>query len=444
MRCYPHSPGIRIGDTKSAFATVGRFPRGRRLRGLPLVLSLGAVGCVPADDSGNISMGPPTDLPSESASGVDVLFVIDNRSATIPFQALLAKKLPHFVRLLDDLNVNYHLGVVTSDVGGTVAPPAKWEMGNPLCNTYAGDNGVLQATACPNRIGGSAEARNACSAVCGDSRFAPLDGRRFIEKEDGHTNVPEDLRQDPGTGKTVNMGPGRALSCMAMVGDTGCPLRGMLEGARRALDSTNIDNAGFLQPRSLLAVFLVTDEEDCSVQLARRGENDPATIDCAAPNQSASYRCYNPSYRCTAMSLRCNEPMNSAGPKTDCQERPDNYLEPTSTYVRFFQSLRPAERLVVRGLWALPSLQQHGKLVISKSGPSSATLGVSGGADGACQLAGLTSLAGSAQRRLSQFAADLGSDRRGRRVAGESSVCSPAAYETALADFAHEIEARLK
>ena len=46
---------------------------------------------------------------------VDVLFVVDNSPSMAPKQKALGKILPRFVSGLDELNVNYHIGVIGTD-----------------------------------------------------------------------------------------------------------------------------------------------------------------------------------------------------------------------------------------------------------------------------------------------------------------------------------------
>ena len=87
-------------------------------------------------------------------------------------------------------------------------------------------------------------------------------------------------------------------------------------------------------------VFL-TDEDDCSVQLARRAENNPMTRDCSTPDQEAGYDCFNLDYRCLARSVMCDQAMNTAGTKTNCKERTSNYLDPVSRFVTFFKGAAP-------------------------------------------------------------------------------------------------------
>ncbi|HNN97567.1 MAG TPA: hypothetical protein PKI03_35105, partial [Pseudomonadota bacterium] len=288
----------------------------------------------------------------------------------------------------------------------------------------------------------SPEARNACDALCTKPGFAnatslTTDGMRFISKIEGKTNVPTDMVLDTATGKMVDQGPITAFQCMALVGDGGCGMEAQLEGAKRALDGHRPDNNGFLRPGAALAVIFITDEEDCSVQMARRNETGPATKDCSTPDQNAGWECFNTDYRCVARSMQCDQPMNAQGEHTNCKERPDNFLEPVSKYYKFFSSI--TDKLVISGIWTKPSTTAGGKLVVQRNvvGTSSSFLSLSGGSDASCKYSGtdgnFTNVWGNAQRRLSAFADMFGNKADGvTPKALQLSICDIDKYETGL------------
>ena len=377
--------------------------------------------------------------PGAGTAEVDLLFVVDNSPSMSPKQKALAAGVGALIRKLDQSAVKYHIGVVSTDVGSTVAPSMPWGPGVGACDTFTGDDGLLQIQACTTRTAGTADARSACAAQCPDGKFVPTDSSRYIWRDGSKTNVPPDVKPDPGSGKLVDYGPENAFKCMALIGDGGCGLESPLEATKRALDGRHSENGGFLRKDSLLAVIYLTDEDDCSIQLARRNENNPATRDCSTPDQNASFDCFNLDYRCLARSLRCDQPMNSTGQKTGCKERPDNYLESVSKYASFLKSLRPAEKLLVSGIWTRPSLDEGGKLVISRSGGlmSSASLNRAGGSDASCTSAGSTAIFGQAQRRLTSFAKTFAGSR-------EYSICDIDNFGAALSDIAQEIVDRTK
>lgn len=382
---------------------------------------------------------------------VDILFLIDNSRSMSPKQKALADSIPKFIEKIESFGANYHLGVATSDVGTT--PSASFTYTNPdqaECNTFTGQDGQLQVMPCTQRTNQSSEALNACATTCTKPGFANVtsvtnDGMRFISKIEGKTNVPVDMQLDPMTGKMVDRGPATAFQCMGLVGDGGCGMEAPLEGAKRALDGHRPDNNGFLRPGAALAVIFITDEEDCSVQMARRNETGPSTKDCSTPDQNASWECFNTDYRCLARSMQCDQPMNQSGAHTNCKERADSFLEPVAKYHKFFSAI--TDKLVVSGIWTKPSTTDGGKLVVQRSvtGTSSSFLSLSGGTDASCKYNGTNgayaNVWGNAQRRLSAFASLFGkrSDNV-TPVVPEISICDIDQFPSGLNEIAKYIE----
>jgi len=378
-------------------------------------------------------------FPTGPTKMVDVLFVMDNSPGMAAKQKQLAIGLPNFIAQLDAASFNYHIGFTTTDVGTLTAPGVMFP-GTPLisCSTFAGDDGALQATPCTNISGLTGEAISNCATLCPDPKYVPNAGMRYIAKESGVTNVPSLMSG----GRDI--GPALAAQCLALRGDVGCGVESPLEAAKRALDSHAATNSGFLRTGSLLAVIFLTDEDDCSVQLTRRNENDPMTVDCASPDNSAAFGCFNLDYRCFARAVTCSEnggAMNVTGTKTNCVERPNNYLEPIATYTKFFTTLRPANRLFIQGIWS-PSIQdnptgdttKNGRVIIvNQSPPSSSGLnrGIQGQAACYNSLPGLTNdpsgYSGKAQLRLTQFVRNFPISSR-----LESDICA-APYTAPLA-----------
>ncbi len=369
---------------------------------------------------------------------VDILFVVDNSPSMSPKQKALASNISALIQKLEKNKLNYHIGVVSTDIGSQTAPGTPWG-GIGACDTYSGDDGLLQSQPCTMRTGTTSGAREACAAQCSDAKFVPTDGTRFISRTDGKSNVPAALELDPESGLMVDRGPEKAFKCMALLGDSGCGLESPLEAARRALDGHRGENSGFLRKDSFLAVVFLTDEDDCSVQLSRRSENNPMTRDCSSPDPDAAYDCFNLDYRCLARSVSCEQPMNSVGAKTNCKERVNNYLDPISKFATFFKTLRPADKLYVSGIWTQPALDMAGKLVVSRGsgGTSSAFLNRATGTEASCYFAGDTTIFGQAQRRLSTFARSFSGSR-------EYSICDIDGLSTALGQIGQTIIDRSK
>ena len=143
----------------------------------------------------------------------------------------------------------------------------------------------------------------------------------------------------------------------------------------RALDGHRSENSGFLRANSVLAVIFITDEDDCSVQMTARAQNNPNSVDCTKSGQS-TYNCWKNDFRCLANNLKCNETLISTGAKTGCTENNNGYLESIDKYVRFFSNLRPSNKLVLAGIWT-PSLldNPNSDTTSASSAPTSAFLG---------------------------------------------------------------------
>src|SRR5215212_1543260 len=99
---------------------------------------------------------------------VDILFLIDNSTSMSPKQKQLANAIGNFITAIDATGANYHVGVVTSDIG-TLPPPGNMFQGanDPRCGTLKGDDGLLQNTSCRLRTQAvSPEFTTACNTLC--------------------------------------------------------------------------------------------------------------------------------------------------------------------------------------------------------------------------------------------------------------------------------------
>lgn len=402
------------------------------------------------------SLQSNTATPAKVQKDVDILFLIDNSRSMTPKQRALAKNIPKFIRKIETFGANYHVAVATSDVGSTKDISAIWQMPDQAeCNTFKGDDGQMQIRPCTSRTNVSAEAKNACAELCNKPAFANAmmltnDGLPFIKNIEGKTNVPLDMVLDPMTNKMVDQGAITAFQCAALVGDRGCGMESPLEGAKRALDGHLAAQSEFRRPNASLAVIFITDEDDCSVQMARREEAGPPDTDCSTPDPNASWRCFNTDYRCVARSMQCDQPMNTQGEKTNCKERPDSFLEPVKKYYDFFSKQTKPGKLVVSGIWTLPSTEKAGKLVVQRSalGSNSAALELAGGANASCRYTGadpmFSDVFGNAQRRLSAFAQLFPKTIDGLPFLTEKSICDIDGYEAALEEIRKQIEKTLE
>ena len=303
-----------------------------------------------------------TTVDQRLAKDLDILFVIDNSTSMSPKQKAIAQAIPAFMQKIDATRANYHIGVITTDIGTAPVGSAGFPgASDPRCNTVKGDDGVLQNKACATRIpssGQNTEFGQAClgntltgtPGLCPDPSFVPSD--LWIAKTGTTINV-----SSPNAGSLpASAVAERAFKCIGLVGDYGCGVESPLESMKRALDGHLQENKGFLRDNSVLAVIFITDEDDCSVQLAQRAALNPANASCDPQSPDPDYSCFNLDYRCIAKSIVCDEPMGTPGLKHNCREQPGNFLEPVDKYVKFLSGLRRPDRLVVAGIWT-PSIQ---------------------------------------------------------------------------------------
>ncbi len=290
----------------------------------------GADAQIARDDSGApIDRDGGSTEPREPVDKIDLLFMIDNSGSMREEQIALRSQFARLIRtLLEGADLDgdgapdaprvqdVHLGVVSSDMG------LSGIAGIPDCDGL-GDDGVLRNVANPEVLG------------CSTPTFMP----RFLTYQEGVDS--EQLATD--------------FQCIASIGTMGCGFEQQLESVLKAVwpaedpriaflpdpagfgitgQSGNGPNAGFLRnnPRdglSLIAVIVVTDEEDCSSSNTRhfRPINASVSVDDPLRQQGLNTRCFFESQRA--------EPNN---------------IYDVERYVRGFKALREGnEDLVVFG-----------------------------------------------------------------------------------------------
>jgi hypothetical protein len=274
-----------------------------------------------ARDSGILP--PVTGCGHLEVRNLDLLFMVDNSGSMKEEQEALRREFPKMIRVLTtgDRNADgeedfppiaeLHLGVVSSDMG---------LVGINDINKCSGlgDDGVLQNM----------------PAVLTDCQ---AEYPRFLQFEAG-TGDPDQVAAD--------------FSCIATLGTDGCGFEQQLESTLKALwpssdDSVtflgdpqgmgeqghgDVENMGFLRPSrgedtSLLAVVLVTDEDDCSSTTTEHF-TPPQYLDPNVPAEAE---------------------LLMQGLNTRCHHNPQN-LYAISRYVDGLRKLRPdSENLVVFG-----------------------------------------------------------------------------------------------
>jgi hypothetical protein len=204
---------------------------------------------------------------------VDILFVIDNSESMGPAQANLANNIGAFIATLEANDLNYRIGITTTDNG------------NPWCSGTTPEGGNLVLSSCKDRIddfGFDDRRADASDIACND--ICKLDAqaleilpttieqqleaapRPWLERIAGQQNLPA----------TTDMT--EALKCFVPQGIDGCgfesPLESMYLGLLRAQTHSEA-SYGFLRYGATLAVIFVTDEADCSYNKAFSEVFDP-------------------------------------------------------------------------------------------------------------------------------------------------------------------------
>jgi len=196
------------------------------------ILGLAACGPTPNRNSnGDVDASPGIDAPisppppgdaGPGCQAIDVLFVIDNSGSMGQEQTNLIANFPTFISVLDASGLDYRVAVTTTgrDYSYSMSTP----LGNLPQSQSGGDNGTMLKP-----------------GSCGMTN-------RWIAKN------------DPDVSGT--------FSCLANVGTGGpsdeMPLSAMRDAfEERMADGTNL---GFHRPDALLAIVLLTDEEDCSYE----------------------------------------------------------------------------------------------------------------------------------------------------------------------------------
>ena len=283
------------------------------LRNLALVISVACL--MPSCSEPELPIGDDpqytvvSDMLPEAVVDVDLLFVIDNSGSMAEEQASLATwaqdALFGVLELDDDVLLNLHVAVVTTDMG---AGP----FGISGCEG-TGDSGVFN----------NEPALPSCT---------PPDDRYLINIDDG------------AGGRITNYSAAtlsEAFACIAGVGIDGCGFEQPLETMKRALDGSNAENAGFLREDALLAVIIVSDEDDCSVSDSNLF--DTAETDISSPLGPLS------SFRCFEFGVVCDgDDPRTMGSKSECTPREDSaYLNPVQGYVDFLYALKDDPSMIV-------------------------------------------------------------------------------------------------
>jgi hypothetical protein len=251
------------------------------------------------------------DIPVNVSRKVDILFVIDDSPSMLDKQTNLKANFPNFINVLNTIQgglPDVHIGVVTSDLGSSgadgVTAPGIGGSAQGSCNG-TGKNGALQTYG--------------TTLVTG----------KYIS--DAPPTTMGGMRQVNYTGPLT-----AAFQAIASAGANGCGFEQHIEAAKRALQPSNTANAGFLRSDAFLAIIIIGDEDDCSMEHATLIATDTSQL---GPLQS---------FRCTRYGITCDtggatsDAMNQVGPKGMCHSNESGqYLTKIGDYVTFFKGLKP-------------------------------------------------------------------------------------------------------
>lgn len=314
-----------------------------------------------------------TDAPSGcSAEGgacnlLDILFVIDNSGSMGEEQTNLAANFPYLIdkiRGLTDkkgelVNADVNIMVTTTDFD------------HPLCKPfqkpdYTPAKGAPINTACVDRlerfngIGTGLMVQEACTNGCTAGSAAVPDGP-FIHFTPGDNNIidPNAMMGDP---------VAHALSCIGPQGIDGCGMEAPLETMLQALDPQKDWNSGkqpFLRPGAVLAIIVVTDEEDCATKDYKYF--DPGNVNVEEVNQ---YWEVNPkngkkdnptSATCWHGGVSCFD-ANADGIYDTCMSEDKGVLQPISRYVSYLKDVLVKgknKQVVMLGILGVPLVTAH-------------------------------------------------------------------------------------
>lgn len=257
------------------------------------------------------------EIPVQINRDIDILFVIDNSGSMREEQDSLAANFNRFINVLNNIDgglPNIHIGVVSTDVGAGV-------YNIDGCGND-GDNGRLQY-------------KTANGSSCLD------DAGQFIQD----TTSIDPVTKAEVKKKNYSGDLAETFSCMAQLGTKGCGLEQPLESMERALNQST--NPGFLRPDAFLAVIIITDEDDCSVE-------DSSMFD---PNNAALGALT--SFRCFEYGIKCEPDDNprAVGPRQNCVPRIDSdYMYNVDKYATALKGLKKDPgQIIVAGIIGNPT-----------------------------------------------------------------------------------------
>ncbi|MFH2005700.1 MAG: hypothetical protein ABI333_03825 [bacterium] len=294
-------------------------------------------------DLGESTVNCPADC--QPTLDVDLLMVVDNSGSMSGEAAPFYRQIPPLVQGLRQTPgglPNLHIGVISTDV--SVGPNEITYCDSPDDGRLVGTDrmteyilgGTYLADVRPVGCSAVRDATGLCSSHDCDDRHCAQE-RHTVLEVDSQTGCPR-------CRNFGNQWLEDAILWGMELGTMGCGFEQPLEALRLALDD-HPDNTGFLRDDSLLAIWIYTDEDDCSASDTRLFSDPDADIDSEL-GPLTSYRCFEWSTACDI------DDRTVEGPRTGCVERTDDgaLLHPISRYLDFLCGLRAPGRLLVAGV----------------------------------------------------------------------------------------------
>jgi len=221
---------------------------------------------------------------------LDLLFMVDNSQSMQTMQKKLREQLGLFMGVLENGPnglPDIHIAVVSSDMG---AP------GDGRVCTPQGDRGEFQS-----------QARDTCT----DTTLK--DGATFLSANSAGANFTGDIAD--------------VFKCIALLGDMGCGFENQLASIDRALNGDGRglppQNAGFLRDDAVLAIVLLTNEDDCSAPSNTQLYSLGGAQNLSNPlGPEAGYRCNRYGHLCTDPTTGARNVMPPVLPPADATGNP--------------------------------------------------------------------------------------------------------------------------
>jgi hypothetical protein len=274
--------------------------------------------------------------------------MIDNSTSMERSQTNLQANFSSFIDTLKNLPgglPDLHIAVVTSNLGagdGSIS----------LCNV-GGDSGIFRF-----RVG----AASACPATGLDSSATYISTTGGMNPQ---TNFTGDITS--------------VFQCIAAIGVGGCGFEHQLASVTRALGADGSpgppENQGFLRPEAVLAIVLVTNEDDCSGPDSLFETNTNLTLQSVL-GPPIGFRCNEFGHLCDGAPparLAPTGQITDVKDYTSCDPAEDKgRLTPVATFVSQVRALKPAPegQIVVASIqgpttpyqvhWRTPSTQPDG------------------------------------------------------------------------------------